>query len=94
MFLTLTTTIEPATDLGFLLHKNPGSVRSVPLWFGQAHVFFPEATRERCTAALLLEVDPVGLVRRRRRGVEAGSLEPYVNDRPYVASSFMSVALA
>jgi 3' terminal RNA ribose 2'-O-methyltransferase Hen1 len=94
MFLTLTTTIEPATDLGFLLHKNPGSVRSVPLWFGQAHVFFPEATQERCTAALLLEVDPVGLVRRRRRGVEAGSLEPYVNDRPYVASSFMSVALA
>lgn len=94
MFLSLTTTIEPATDLGFLLHKNPSSVRSVPLWFGQAHVFFPEATPERCTAALLLEVDPVGLVRRRRRGVEAGSLEPYVNDRPYVASSFMSVALA
>jgi 3' terminal RNA ribose 2'-O-methyltransferase Hen1 len=94
MFLSLTTTIEPATDLGFLLHKNPSSVRSVPLWFGQAHVFFPEAMPERCTAALLLEVDPVGLVRRRRRGVEAGSLEPYVNDRPYVASSFMSVALA
>jgi 3' terminal RNA ribose 2'-O-methyltransferase Hen1 len=94
MFLTLTTTFDPATDLGFLLHKNPGSVRSVPLWFGQAHVFFPEATQERCSAALLLEVDPVGLVRRRRRGVEAGSLEPYVNDRPYVASSFISVALA
>ncbi len=94
MFLSLTTTTKPATDLGFLLHKNPDSVRSVPLWFGQAHVFFPEATEERCTAALLLEVDPVGLVRRRGRGVEAGSLEPYVNDRPYVTSSFMSVALA
>jgi 3' terminal RNA ribose 2'-O-methyltransferase Hen1 len=94
VFLALTTTIEPATDLGFLLHKNPGSVRSVPLWFGRAHVFFPEATSERCTAALLLEVDPVGLVRRRGRAAEAGSLEPYVNDRPYVASSFLSVALA
>jgi 3' terminal RNA ribose 2'-O-methyltransferase Hen1 len=94
MFLTLTTTYRPATDLGYLLHKNPDSVRSVPLWFGQAHVFFPEATEERCTAALLLEVDPVGLVRRRGRAAEAGSLEPYVNDRPYVASSFMSVALA
>jgi 3' terminal RNA ribose 2'-O-methyltransferase Hen1 len=94
MLLSLTTTVAPATDLGFLLHKNPGSIRSVRLWFGQAQVFFPEATKERCTATLLLEVDPVGLVRRRRRGVEAGSLEPYVNDRPYVASSFMSVALA
>jgi RNA repair, ligase-Pnkp-associating, region of Hen1 len=45
MFLSLTTTIAPATDLGFLLHKNPSSVRSVPLWFGQAHIFFPEATK-------------------------------------------------
>jgi 3' terminal RNA ribose 2'-O-methyltransferase Hen1 len=94
MLLSLTTTATPATDFGFLLHKNPGSIRSVRLWFGQAQVFFPEATKERCTATLLLEVDPVGLVRRRRRGVEAGSLEPYVNDRPYVASSFMSVAIA
>ena len=94
MFFELTTTTEPATDLGFLLHKHPNSVRSVALWFGQAHVFFPEATNERCTVAVLLEVDPVGLVRRRHRAAEAGSLEPYVNDRPYVASSFMSVALA
>jgi 3' terminal RNA ribose 2'-O-methyltransferase Hen1 len=94
MFLELTTTTQPARDLGFLLHKHPDAVRSVPLWFGQAHVFFPEATNERCTVAVLLEVDPVGLVRRRHRAAEAGSLEPYVNDRPYVASSFMSVALA
>jgi 3' terminal RNA ribose 2'-O-methyltransferase Hen1 len=94
MLLSLTTTVTPATDFGFLLHKNPDSIRSVRLWFGQAQVFFSEATKERCTATLLLEVDPVGLVRRRRRGVEAGSLEPYVNDRPYVASSFMSVAIA
>jgi len=56
MLLSLTTTVAPATDFGFLLHKNPGSIRSVRLWFGQAQVFFPEATKERCTATLLLEV--------------------------------------
>jgi hypothetical protein len=59
--------------------------------FGPAHVFYPEATDERCTAALLLDIDPVGLVRGRRPGP---SLEPYVNDRPYVASSFLSSAIA
>jgi 3' terminal RNA ribose 2'-O-methyltransferase Hen1 len=94
MLLELSTTHRPATDLGFLLHKNPGAVRSVEMWFGRTHVFYPEASEERCTVALLLDVDPVGLVRRRRRSAEAGSLEPYVNDRPYVASSFMSVAIA
>jgi 3' terminal RNA ribose 2'-O-methyltransferase Hen1 len=94
MLLTLTTTHRPATDLGYLLHKNPGAVRSIDLWFGQAHVFYPEATDERCTAALLIDVDPIGLVRRRGRGAEPASLEPYVNDRPYAASSFVSVALA
>ena len=94
MLLTLTTTHRPATDLGFLLHKNPGAVRTVDLWFGRAHVFYPEATDERCTAALLLDVDPIGLVRGRGRGIEPASLEPYVNDRPYAASSFVSVALA
>jgi 3' terminal RNA ribose 2'-O-methyltransferase Hen1 len=94
MLLTVTTTHRPATDLGYLLYKNPGAVRTVDLWFGRVHVFYPEATDERCTVALLLEVDPIGLVRRRGRGVEPASLEPYVNDRPYAASSFVSVALA
>jgi 3' terminal RNA ribose 2'-O-methyltransferase Hen1 len=94
MLLTLTTTCKPATDLGYLLHKNPGAVRSVDMWFGRAHVFYTEATEERCTAALLLDVDPIGLVRRKGRGAEPVSLEPYVNDRPYAASSFVSVALA
>jgi 3' terminal RNA ribose 2'-O-methyltransferase Hen1 len=94
MLLTLTTTHKPATDLGYLLHKNPGTLRSVDMWFGKAHVFYPEATSERCTAALLIDVDPIGLVRRKGRGAESASLEPYVNDRPYAASSFVSVALA
>ena len=95
MLLTLTTTHVPATDLGFLLHKNPARLHSFPLAFGQAHVFYPEATAERCTAALLLDVDPVGLVRNRRRPAgDGGLLDQYVNDRPYVASSLLSVALA
>jgi 3' terminal RNA ribose 2'-O-methyltransferase Hen1 len=93
--LTLTTTHVPATDLGFLLRKNPARSQSFNLSFGRAHVFYPEATPERCTVALLVEIDPVGLVRNRRGpSGEGGALEQYVNDRPYAASSFLSVAIA
>jgi 3' terminal RNA ribose 2'-O-methyltransferase Hen1 len=91
MLLTITTTHRPATDLGHLLHKNPDRLQSFTLPFGRAHVFYPEASDERCTAALMLEVDPVGLI---RRGVRFPRLDQYVNDRPYVASSFLSVAIA
>ncbi len=91
MLLALTTTHRPATDLGYLLHKHPERVQSVPLKFGQAHVFYPEASEERCTACLLMEVDPVAIVR--GKGRADGPLDQYVNDRPYAASSFLSVAL-
>lgn len=95
MLLTLTTTHPPATDLGYLLHKNPARCQSLELSFGQAHVFYPEASDERCTAALLLDVDPVKMVRGRRGPAGQGHhLDQYVNDRPYVASSFLSVAIA
>jgi len=95
MLLTLTTTHHPATDIGFLLRKNPARPQSFDLTFGKAHVFYPEATLERCTVALLVDVDPVGLVRNRRGpSGEGGALEQYVNDRPYAASSFLSVAIA
>jgi 3' terminal RNA ribose 2'-O-methyltransferase Hen1 len=94
MLLTITSTAAPATDLGFLLHKNPGAVRSVELSFGTAHVFYPEATPERCTATLLLEVDPVGLVRGGSARQDGGAMDQYVNDRPYAASSFLSVAIS
>ena len=95
MLLTITNTKPPATDLGYLLHKNPSRMQSFELSFGKAHVFYPEATNDRCTAALLLDVDPVGLVSTRRGpSGEGGMLDQYVNDRPYVASSFMSVAIA
>ena len=95
MLLTITNTRETATDLGYLLHKNPDRVQSFELAFGKVHVFYPEATQTRCTVALLLDFDPVGLVRSRRGPAgEAGALQQYVNDRPYVASSFLSVAIA
>jgi len=94
VLLTLTTTHQPATDLGYLLHKHPEKTQTFTLPFGQAHVFYPEASFERCTATLLLEVDPVALTRRAHRARSDFALYPYVNDRPYVASSFVSVALA
>ncbi len=92
LLLTITLTGPDATDLGFLLHKHPDRVQEFSLPFGKAHVFYPEASGERCTAALMLEIDPVGLV---RRGGGAGgfALAEYVNDRPYVASSFLSVGI-
>ena len=95
MLLKITSSSPPATDLGFLLHKSPYRSQSFELSFGHAHVFYPEANAERCTAALLLDIDPVGLVRNRRGpSGEGRALEQYVNDRPYVASSFLSVAIA
>jgi 3' terminal RNA ribose 2'-O-methyltransferase Hen1 len=95
MLLTLTSTTAPATDLGYLLHKSPFRAHAFDLTFGKAHVFYPEAEADRCTAALLLDVDPIGLVRGRKRPAGEGrALEQYVNDRPYVACSFLSVAIA
>jgi 3' terminal RNA ribose 2'-O-methyltransferase Hen1 len=91
MLLTINTTRPPATDLGHLLHKHPERLQSFSLPFGQAHVFYSQASEESCTAALLLDVDPVGLI---RRGVRFPRIDQYVNDRPYVASSFLSVAIA
>jgi 3' terminal RNA ribose 2'-O-methyltransferase Hen1 len=88
VLLTVTTTASPATDLGYLLHKHPARAQSFDVASGTAHVFFPEASQGRCTAALLLEVDPVALVRG-----QADSVTHYVNDRPYAASSLLAVAL-
>lgn len=96
VFLTLTAAGPEASDLGYLLHKHPGKVQAFEQSFGVAHVFYPEATDERCTVALLLEVDPIGLVRQKGRSTPrdvAFSLAQYVNDRPYAASSMLAVAL-
>jgi len=93
VYLTLTSTAPGATDLGFLLHKHPERAQQFEVSAGLAHVFYPEATDERCTVALLLEVDPVALVRGRRYGGDTFALSQYVNDRPYAASSMLAVAL-
>ena len=95
MLLTITNTHPPATDLGYLLHKHPERVQKFNLNFGQAHVFYPEASIDCCTAALMLDMDPVKLVRGRQKPAGSRfSLQQYVNDRPYVASSFLSVAIS
>jgi 3' terminal RNA ribose 2'-O-methyltransferase Hen1 len=91
MLLEITTTAPQASDLGYMLHKNPANVYERALPYGTARVFYPEATEERCTAVLWLDLDQVGLVR--RHGDSGFSLSQYVNDRPYVASSFLSVAI-
>ena len=91
MLLTIRTVHHPATDLGFLLHKHPEHVHTREFPFGVATVFYPEASDAACTAAVLLDVDPVGIVR--GRGGKGGAEDQYVNDRPYVASSLLSVVL-
>jgi 3' terminal RNA ribose 2'-O-methyltransferase Hen1 len=95
VLLTITTTRAPATDLGYLLHKHPDRLQTFPTAAGAAHVFYPEATAGRCTAALLLEVDPIALVRgpASKNRPSDGELAQYVNDRPYAASSMLAVAL-
>src|SRR4051794_10509179 len=93
MLLTITTTHRPANDLGYLLHKHPERFQSFDLSFGKAHVYYPEVGAERCTACLLLDVDSVGLVRGKNPD-QGFLLAQYVNDRPYAASSFMSVAIS
>lgn len=92
MLLTITTTHRPASDLGYLLHKHPDRFQSFDLSFGKVHVFYPEVGDERCSACLMLDVDPVGVVRGKNPD-QNFLLAQYVNDRPYAASSFMSVAI-
>jgi 3' terminal RNA ribose 2'-O-methyltransferase Hen1 len=94
MLLTITSTHQPASDLSYLLHKHPDKVHDIEFSTGVAHIFYPEVSETKCTICLLLDIDPVGLVRRSSgpRGNEF-ALEQYVNDRPYVASSFMSSAI-
>jgi hypothetical protein len=77
---------------GFLLHKHPEHVHEREFPSGAPWSSTPEASEDARTLALLLDVDPVGLVR--GRGGSDGAEDQHVNDRPYVASSLMSVVLA
>jgi 3' terminal RNA ribose 2'-O-methyltransferase Hen1 len=93
LFLSITNTKAPASDMGYLLHKNPDGVQSFDIPSGRVHIFYPENSENRCTLALLTDIDPVTLVRGRSGSEESGPLEHYINDRPYTASSFLSVAI-
>ena len=92
MLLTMTATPPadadwPATDLGYLLHKNPGRAQVFDVPYGRAHVFYPVATAEVCTAALLLEVDPIGLIKIRMEefGYKAADLAKEYGDKGTVS---------
>ncbi|MEI6323535.1 MAG: 3' terminal RNA ribose 2'-O-methyltransferase Hen1 [bacterium] len=94
MILTVSTQHPRAGEMGFLFHKHPAKLQGFNSSFGKVHVFYPVNESDRCELALLLDVDPIGLVRKKGPGATSGALDQYVNDRPYVASSFLSVAIA
>lgn len=93
MLLTITYTGQNARDLGYLLYKHPDRTQQFTLSFGKVYVFYPEASDDRTTAALLLDIDPIDLARGKAGSMEGGLFD-YVNDRPYVSSSFLSTAIA
>jgi len=99
MLLTITYTGQNTTDLGYLLYKNPYRPQVFELNHGKAYVFYPDISNERTTAALLLDIDPIDLARG-KPGTTSGGRNPaaglfdYVNDRPYVSSSFLSTAIS
>lgn len=92
--ITITTTMDPATDLGFILHKHPDRIQSFDITYGKAHVFYPEANREQCTVALIVDIDPMKIAGRgNNRQLPEQALQDYVNDRPYAATSHLSSAM-
>jgi 3' terminal RNA ribose 2'-O-methyltransferase Hen1 len=80
--------------MGYLLLKNPARVHSFDLAFGKAHVFYSELSDVKSAVCLLLDIDPVALVRGRSQSAGESTLDQYVNDRPYVSPSFLSVAMS
>ena len=93
MLLTITYTGQNTPELGFLLHKNPCRPQKFELSYGCAYIFYPEISNERTTAALLLDIDPIDLARG-KAGSSGEKLFDYVNDRPYVSSSFLSTTIS
>ena len=81
-----------ASDLGYLLHKNPARVFMRAVSSGTATVFYSETTDARCTVILYVDVDPIALVRGKNKQT-TGLLDQYVNTRPFVANSILSVAI-
>lgn len=92
MLLEITTTHQPATDLGYLLHKHPDKLQTIDLSVGKAQIFYIQASEEICSACLLLDINPLELVRN-DKGPNAYLQQHYVNDRPYTSNSFLSSAI-
>ena len=93
MLLTITNTSQPVSRLGYLMHKHPDKWQTFDLSFGKAHVFYPINTNSECSIALLIDIDPIELIRNKKLTSNSFALRHYVNDRPYVASSFTAVAI-
>lgn len=93
MLLTINYKGSHTQDLGYLLHKNPSRPQVFTLNCGKAYVFYTEVSDASTTAALVLDIDPIDLARG-KVGSTDGGLFDYVNDRPYVCSSFMSTAIS
>ncbi|MGA1871931.1 MAG: 3' terminal RNA ribose 2'-O-methyltransferase Hen1 [bacterium] len=94
MILTISTKQKNANELGYLFNKHPNRPQGYNLPFGKAYVFYPVCSENECSISLMLDIDPIGLVRRKSKNAGMMPLEQYVNDRPYVCSSFMSVAIS
>lgn len=93
MLLNITYNGQDTTKLGYLLYKNPSRPQAVKLNFGKAYIFYPELSDAKTTVSLLLDIDPIDLARG-KAGSAGSGLFDYVNDRPYVSSSFMSTAIS
>ncbi|PKK89266.1 MAG: 3' terminal RNA ribose 2'-O-methyltransferase Hen1 [Candidatus Wallbacteria bacterium HGW-Wallbacteria-1] len=94
MIFTISTSTQPTETLSYLLHKHPAKYQLFNLSFGNVHVFYLENSDQICTAAMVLDIDTVDMVRSRHLMKGDAPLYQYINDRPYVASSFLSVAIA
>ncbi|WP_030148917.1 3' terminal RNA ribose 2'-O-methyltransferase Hen1 [Mycetocola saprophilus] len=93
MYLSITLTGSHASGLNHLLHKHPDRVHRREKNGSTATVFTPVFEPDRVTVGLLLEVDPIGLVRGQGAARDSFTLGQYVNDRPYAANSLLAVAL-
>lgn len=87
MLLRITNTGPDAPDLGYLVAKNPDKAQRFPFAYGDALVFWPTVTPQKCTVCLAVDITPEALLRQRRASqTEAFD---YVNDRPYAAGSLL-----
>lgn len=93
MLLTITYRGKNAANFGFLLHKHPDRAQIFKMSFGQAYVFYPEVNEHLASCCLLIDINPLDLARGKELSKDRG-LFNYVNDRPYVSSSFMCTAIA